>query len=79
MLFDFPLQQWFDERTLVLRYAYIAFKLRSRVCGSTVFFLSLCVGKGKGKAVPNLNGSITMCSQRNILLYSVRQHNHFII
>jgi len=26
-----------------------------------------------------LNGSITMCSQRNIMLYSVRQHNHFII
>jgi len=26
-----------------------------------------------------LNGSITMCSQRNIILYSVRQHNHFII
>jgi len=25
-----------------------------------------------------LNGSITMCSQRNIILYSVRQHNHFI-
>jgi len=26
-----------------------------------------------------LNGSIRMCSQRNIILYSVRQHNHFII
>jgi len=26
----------------------------------------------------NLNGSITMCPQRNIILYSVRQHNHFI-
>jgi len=50
MLFDFPLQQWFDERPLVLGYAYIAFKLRSRDCVSAVFFLSLCVGKGK--AVP---------------------------
>jgi len=27
----------------------------------------------------NLNGSITMCSERNIILYSVRQHNHFIV
>ena len=27
----------------------------------------------------NLNGSITMCSQRNIMLYSVRQYNHFIV
>jgi len=27
----------------------------------------------------DLNGSITMCSQRNIILYSVRLHNHFII
>jgi len=27
----------------------------------------------------NLNGSITMCSQRNITLYSVRQHSHFIV
>jgi len=27
----------------------------------------------------NLNGSITMCSQRNTILSSVRQHNHFII
>jgi len=26
-----------------------------------------------------LNGSITMCFQRNIILYSVRQRNHFII
>ena len=25
-----------------------------------------------------LNGSITMCLQRNIILNSVRQHNHFI-
>jgi len=27
----------------------------------------------------NLYGSITMCSQRNTELYSVRQHNHLII
>jgi len=26
-----------------------------------------------------LNGSITMCSHRNIMLYSLRQHIHFII
>jgi len=27
----------------------------------------------------NLNGSSTMCFQRNIILNSVRQHNHFIL
>ena len=26
-----------------------------------------------------LYGSITMCSQRNVILYSVRQHSHFIV
>jgi len=26
-----------------------------------------------------LNGNITKCSQRDIILYSVRQHSHFII
>jgi len=31
------------------------------------------------KRIFYLNGSITMCSQRNITLYSVGQRSHFII
>ena len=37
---------------------------RNTICTFFIFFL---------------NGSITMCSERNVMLYSVRQHSHFIV
>jgi hypothetical protein len=79
MLFDFPLQQWFHERLLMLCYTYIAFKLRSRDCVSAVCFLSLCVGNVTfiGDFVLHTGGS-ALCSltERKNELRKERLFNH---
>jgi hypothetical protein len=76
---DFPLQQWFHERPLMLCYTYIASKLRSRNCFSAVCFLSLCVGNVKfiGYFVLHASGS-ALCSltERKNELRKERLFNH---
>ena len=76
---DFPLQQWFHERPLMLPYTYIAYKLRSRYCVSAVCFLSLCVGNVEfiGDFVLHTSGS-GFCSltERKNELRKERLFNH---